>query len=180
MDSCGGSICLSGTHNTLFRQNHYNRPPVGVQMFSMQPLVAIANWSGRTCLKKYNCCVPLWSTEPMWLAVLKTHYSDVIMGAMAFQITGLTIVYSTVYSDADQRKHHSSASLAFEFPAQMASKAENASTWWRHHLYTEFTHVKYNMHLLVAIITTCMYCIKYCFMVIVPCKRASYKNHIAH
>ena len=41
------------------------------------------------------------------------HYCDVIMGAVAFQITRLTTVYSTVYSDADQRKHHSSASLAF-------------------------------------------------------------------
>ena len=41
------------------------------------------------------------------------HYSDVIMGAIASQITSLTIVYSTVYSDADQRKHQSSASLAF-------------------------------------------------------------------
>ena len=41
------------------------------------------------------------------------HYSDVIMGAMASQITSLTIVYSTVYSDADQRKHQSSALLAF-------------------------------------------------------------------
>ena len=41
------------------------------------------------------------------------HYSDVIMGAMASQITSLTIVYSTVYSGADQRKHQSSASLAF-------------------------------------------------------------------
>ena len=38
---------------------------------------------------------------------------DVIMGAIASQITSLTIVYSTVYSDADQRKHQSSASLAF-------------------------------------------------------------------
>ena len=35
------------------------------------------------------------------------------MGAIASQITSLTMVYSTVYSDADQRKHHSSASLAF-------------------------------------------------------------------
>ena len=35
------------------------------------------------------------------------------MGAMASQITSLTIVYPTVYSDADQRKHQSSASLAF-------------------------------------------------------------------
>ena len=43
----------------------------------------------------------------------KGHYDDVIMGAIASQITSLTIVYSTVYSDADQRKHQSSASLAF-------------------------------------------------------------------
>ena len=41
------------------------------------------------------------------------HYSDVIMGTMASQITSLTIVYSTVYSGADQRKRQSSASLAF-------------------------------------------------------------------
>ena len=41
------------------------------------------------------------------------HYNDVIMGAMASQITSLNIVYSTVYSGADQRKHHSSVSLAF-------------------------------------------------------------------
>ena len=42
-----------------------------------------------------------------------THYNDVIMGAIASQITGLTIIYSTVYSGADERKHQSSASLAF-------------------------------------------------------------------
>ena len=35
------------------------------------------------------------------------------MGAIASQITSLTTAYSTVYSDADQRKHQSSASLAF-------------------------------------------------------------------
>ena len=35
------------------------------------------------------------------------------MDAIASQITSLTIVYSIVYSDADQRKHQSSASLAF-------------------------------------------------------------------
>ena len=43
----------------------------------------------------------------------KNHYDGVIMGATASQITSLTIVYSIVYSDADQRKHQSSASLAF-------------------------------------------------------------------
>ena len=41
------------------------------------------------------------------------HYGDVRMGAIASQIVSLTIVYSTVYSDADQSKHQSSASLAF-------------------------------------------------------------------
>ena len=35
------------------------------------------------------------------------------MGAIASQTTSLTIVYSIVYSDADQRKHQSSAPLAF-------------------------------------------------------------------
>ena len=65
------------------------------------------------------------------------------MGAMASQITRLTMVYSTVYSDADQRKHQSSASLALsgEFTGgrwnprtnRMASNAENVSIWWRHH-----------------------------------------------
>ena len=44
---------------------------------------------------------------------LVQHYNDVIMGAMASQITSLTIVYSTIYSDVHQRKHQSSASLAF-------------------------------------------------------------------
>ena len=41
------------------------------------------------------------------------HNIYVIMGPMASQITSLAIVYSTVYSGADQRKHQSSASLAF-------------------------------------------------------------------
>ena len=42
------------------------------------------------------------------------HYSDVIMGAIASQITSLMIVYSTVYSGTDQRKYQSSSSLAFQ------------------------------------------------------------------
>ena len=44
---------------------------------------------------------------------LRLYYSDVIMDAMASQITSLAIVCSTVYSGIDQRKHQSSASLAF-------------------------------------------------------------------
>ena len=74
---------------------------------------------------------------PQAVIALDIHYSDVIMCAMAHQITSLTIVYSNVYSGTDQRKHQISASLAFvvtgEFPAQIASNAENVSIWWRHH-----------------------------------------------
>ena len=62
--------------------------------------------------------------EPMWTKLCDgyiaspgqrelSHYNDVIISAMAPQITSHTIVYSTVYSGADQRKHQSSASLAF-------------------------------------------------------------------
>ena len=39
-------------------------------------------------------------------------YNDVMMGTMTSQNTSLTIVYSTVYSGADQRKHKISESLA--------------------------------------------------------------------
>ena len=41
------------------------------------------------------------------------HYSDIVMGAIASQITSLPVVYLTVDSGADQRKYQSSASLAF-------------------------------------------------------------------
>ena len=70
------------------------------------------------------------------------HYCEVIMSTIASQTTSVSIVYSTVCSYADQRKHQSSALLALctgnspvtdEFPAQRASNAENVSIWWCHH-----------------------------------------------
>ena len=53
------------------------------------------------------------SASILTIAYRWNHSNDIIMGTVASQITRLTIVYSTVYSDADQRKHQSSASLAF-------------------------------------------------------------------
>ena len=49
---------------------------------------------------------------------LGSHYGDVLMSTMAYQITSLSIVYSTVYSGADQRKRQSSASLTFVWGIQ--------------------------------------------------------------
>ena len=74
------------------------------------------------------------------------HYSDVIMSLMASQITSLIIVYSTVYSGADQRKHQSSTSLAFvlgihQWPVNSPQNSPHKGPvtqkmfrfWWRHH-----------------------------------------------
>ena len=58
----------------------------------------------------------IWSkfyvSEAIWYFICTSHYTDVIMGTIASQITSPTIVNTIVYSDADQRKHQSSASLA--------------------------------------------------------------------
>ena len=48
-----------------------------------------------------------------WKHMSVYHYSGIIMSMMASQITSLMIVYSTIYSGADQRNHQSSMSLAF-------------------------------------------------------------------
>ena len=55
------------------------------------------------------------------------------MSAMTSQIIGISIVYSTVCSGADQRKHQSPASLACVGGREMASDAEKVYIWWRHH-----------------------------------------------
>ena len=67
------------------------------------------------------------------------------MGAVASQITSLTIVYTTVYSDKSRKtlkprvtgRARNSPGTG-EFPAQMASNAENVSIWWRHHVQPIF------------------------------------------
>ena len=67
------------------------------------------------------------------------------MGPMASQITSIRIVYSTVYSGADQIKNKAplhcplcerKSPVTGEFPEQIASNVENASILWRHHLRT--------------------------------------------
>ena len=61
------------------------------------------------------------------------HYIDVIMTPLASQISSLVVVYSIVYSGADQSGEFTGTG---EFPAQRASNAENGSIWWRHHAMT--------------------------------------------
>ena len=66
------------------------------------------------------------------------------MGAMASQITGVSIVYSTVCLGARIKENiklrvtgisEGNSSVTGEFPSQSrASNAENASFWWRYHI----------------------------------------------
>ena len=90
-------------------------------------------WQQWSTDKALTICVWLWYTL-LWfldndfntifycseyvIYIYIYHYGDVIMGEIASQITSLTIDYSTVYSDTDERIHQSSASLA------MASNTE--------------------------------------------------------
>ena len=70
------------------------------------------------------------------------HYSDIIMSAMASQITIMSIICSAICSGTHQRKLQSSALLAFvrgnplvtgRVPSQRASNMESISIWWCHH-----------------------------------------------
>ena len=64
-------------------------------------------------LRRYRAHYDVIVVTPMSFLLYVRYYNDIIMGARASQITSLTIVYSTVFSGVDQRKHKSSASLAF-------------------------------------------------------------------
>ena len=63
------------------------------------------------------------------------------MGPIASRITSLMIVYSTVYSGADKKTSklrvtglcEGNSPVTGEFPAQMASNAENVIIWWCQH-----------------------------------------------
>ena len=98
---------------------------------------------------------PPLKTCPLFLSVL-VHYRDVTRSAIASQITGVTIIYSTVCSGADQRKHQSSASLAFvrgihRWPVNSSHNGPVTrkmfpfddvimpiTTWWYHEYLTKY------------------------------------------
>ena len=85
-----------------------------VSLITKAVLILVAFW----CILWGESSIRGSTMDPLyWGQVMRNcdtfHYNEVIMGAIASQITSLTIVYSIVYSDADQRKHQSSASLAF-------------------------------------------------------------------
>ena len=125
--------CMPGLICTfLFWMLHcriWNRCVVGFVNFSLVNFVWLCY--------VHNNTRHAWHTYPY----SHKHYIDVIMTTMTSQITSLTVGYSIVYSGADKKNikapRHWPLCGEFtgtgEFPAQMASNAENVSIWWRHH-----------------------------------------------
>ena len=93
-------------------------PHVGPMNLAIREAVVIICWSLRqnmvsggnnpACLSDKMSGVMAMCETAVW----SCHYSDVIMSTLASEITSLTILYSTVYLGAEQRKHQNFASLA--------------------------------------------------------------------
>ena len=75
--------------------------------------LSLQNWYGRLKISGHSSSGIRPGDIDCHFFMPSGYYSDVTMGSIASQITSITIVYSSVYSSADQRKHQSSASLAF-------------------------------------------------------------------
>ena len=87
-----------------------------------------------------NCTVSWPTANEITLTDFGTNFSDNQSLCWCHDgcdgVTSITIVYSTVYSCENQRKHQSSASLVFVRGIHRGpvSNAENVSIWWRHHV----------------------------------------------
>ena len=98
---------MYSTWHNIFSKRH--KLPLGPPIFTtwltlhFQPDDQLLSW--------YD--IPGEYTHQIPLLNQKLIYSDVIMRTIAFQITSITIVYSTVYLGVYKRKYQSSASLAF-------------------------------------------------------------------
>ena len=95
----------------------WTHPDLSLVTYKIQSVVLALSW--RRPFLAWTLITLTWGTHTSpgtrvnTSSSLKSHYSDIIMGTMASQITSRTIIYSTVYLGTDQRKHQSSASMAF-------------------------------------------------------------------
>ena len=124
------------------------------KFFIQHDNVVITKWRCTTSrgvyihIKTYEIFSKVSSLRPITSDHISTlNYNDVIMGTMASQITSLTIVYSAVYSSADQRKHQSSASLAFVWgihrgPVNSPHKWPVTRNFFFHLMTSSWNHVE--------------------------------------
>ena len=97
----------------------------------------------------------------------ENNYNGVIMNTMAFQITSVLIVYSTVYPRGRSKKTsklritglcEGNSPVTGEFPAQRTSNAENVFIWWRHHALSSLSHGVFGSRLILYIYSDISLC----------------------
>ena len=145
-------IKLMGINSLVSVRCDFNplRPRDGIWIHRLRSILA----------QVMDCCLTAPSHYQPWYPLCWMHRS-------LSQITSLMIVYSAVNSDTDQRKHQSSASLAFvggnspvtsEFPTQRASYVENVSIWWHHRVsFEKWCHL-WTYYYVFYMSTTLAYC----------------------
>ena len=131
---------LSGTQRVNSPPNHLHHCVHFLSLLHLDSFHSARFYASKTS--------DIWNLTSFWWWGHSYHYGDDIMGKMASQITSLTIVYSAVYSGADQRKHQSSSSLAFvrrihrgpvNSPHKWPVTRKMFSIWWRHHATSQNT-----------------------------------------
>ena len=94
-----------------YREPHYEN-----EITLWKKITHLVSWRDRqsdrqTCKLSENAGI---INVGLWMECSSlTHYSNVIMSMIASQIISILIIFSTICSGADQRKHQSSVSLAF-------------------------------------------------------------------
>ena len=90
-------------------------------------------------VKRVHTCILVG----LWKGIQSVHYNDVIMNAMASQITTLAIVFPSVYSRHRSKKIsklrvtglcEGNLPVTGEFLTQRDCNSENVSIWWRRHV----------------------------------------------
>ena len=105
--SIGIKTCLFSFVFCIWRHGQSRKMSMAYRKIAVTPL--LTHWICCSLTVSHRCIPGVIRGR----SINKRHYSDAIMSAMASEITSVTIVYSTVYSGANERKHQSSASLAF-------------------------------------------------------------------
>ena len=103
-------ITIDRLHNHMGSTQLWLLAHIRLKELIVSSFIEVIVWHRIKTMLTYHESIP---TAVNHNSVNFSHYCDAIMGTVASQITSLMIVYTTVYSDADQSKHHSSASLAF-------------------------------------------------------------------
>ena len=135
-------ITYSSHVNLLYRFYYSKHTSIGVIAMTALSSLGLSLWHHPVRRGLSISVLPILGAFKK-AVILSLRYNDVIMTALASQITSLTIVYSTVYSRRRSNKTSKlrvtglcagNSPVTSEFPTQRASNAENVSIWWRHHV----------------------------------------------